>query len=71
MELSKKKKKKHTQEKNTQKNKEDINMGFLSKNYLQGAKNLNRSVHGARGKNWNLEWHQHFRSQDTREKQIT
>ena len=54
MELSKKKKKKKknkTQEKNTQKNKEDINMGFLSKNYLQGAKNLNRSVHGARGKN--------------------
>lgn len=41
------KKKKITQERNTCK--EDINMESLSKNYLQEAKNLNRSVHGARG----------------------
>ena len=40
-----KKKKNHT-EKNTRK--EDINMEILSKNDLQEAKNLNRSVHGAR-----------------------
>ena len=41
------KKKKITQEKST--HKEDINMEILNKNYLQEPKNLNRSVHGARG----------------------
>ena len=40
-------KKKITQEKST--HKEDINMEILNKNYLQEPKNLNRSVHGARG----------------------
>ena len=45
MEVSKKKK--ITQEKST--HKEDINMEILNKNYLQEPKNLNRSVHGARG----------------------